>query len=286
MYPILPQYRLPIVFFLFFLFGASCTEKPSDEEVSIVSPDKEPVTLKIMPLGNSITQGGEEHPSYRYELWKMLVDQGMDFEFVGSMDTNWYRNAPDTEQGADVASPVMGSTYKGQTFTNKHEGHWGWTTSELLNGRENPTAYKRDKGKLSDWLRGYTPDVVLMHLGTNDIIYSKGINQTLGRIEQIVNQLRADNKDVAILLAKITPIPTTFAPTDSTNKFNSLIPGLASKLSTPTSPVLVVDMNAGYNPTAHTYDGLHPNQSGEKIIAKRWHDAIIANKQMLYKLAE
>jgi acyl-CoA thioesterase I len=95
-----------------------------------------------MPLGNSIAQGGETHPSFRYQLWKKLIDAEVKFEFVGSLETNWYRNAPDTEQGADVASPVYEDEYKGQTFTNRHEGHWGWNTSEILNGKENPTTYR------------------------------------------------------------------------------------------------------------------------------------------------
>jgi lysophospholipase L1-like esterase len=283
MFSIIKQYQIPVFFLLFTLFSASCTDDGSHEEIE---PQLEPKTLKIMALGNSITQGGETHPSYRYELWKMLVDAELDFEFVGSMDTNWYRNAPDTEHGADVASPVMGQEYKGKTFTNKHEGHWGWMTHELLNGKENPTSYKRDKGKLRDWLKGYTPDVVLMHLGTNDMIYSKGIDNTLERIELIVNQLRADNNEVVILMAKITPIPATYANVDSTQHFVSLIPQLASKLSTPKSPVIVVDINTGYNPNTHTYDLLHPNQAGEKFIAKRWFDAIMANKEILYGSVE
>ncbi|MDX5420429.1 MAG: hypothetical protein LPK09_14535, partial [Hymenobacteraceae bacterium] len=78
-----------------------------------------------MALGNSITQGSEANPSYRYQLWRMLVDADLDFEFVGSLDTNWHYEAPNTEQGADVASPVMGELYKNKTFNNNHEGHWG-----------------------------------------------------------------------------------------------------------------------------------------------------------------
>lgn len=238
-----------------------------------------------MTLGNSITQGGEVHPSYRYELWKMLVDAELDFEFVGSMDTNWYRNAPDTEQGADVASPVMGEEYKGSTFNNRHEGHWGWTLREKLYGKENPTSYKRDKGKLSEWLKGYTPDLVLMHLGTNDMIHSQPLDSTINRLTRVVHQLRADNKGVAILMAKITPIPAHYANVDSSMQYNRLIPELASRLTTAQSPIIVVDMNSGFNPDVHTYDSLHPNQSGEKFIAKRWYDAIIANKETLYRQA-
>ncbi|SIT94346.1 SGNH/GDSL hydrolase family protein [Pontibacter indicus] len=271
------------LFFLsFVLFFTACNDDETKEEIE---PQTEEITLRIMPLGNSITQGGEVHPSYRYELWKMLVDAGLKFEFVGSMDTNWYRQAPNTEHGADVASPKMGETYKGQTFTNKHEGHWGWMTADLLNGYANPTQYKRDKGKLSDWLKGYTPDVVLMHLGTNDMIHAKTTDGTVNRIEQIIGQLRADNENVAILLAKITPIPAEYANVDSTQHFVSLLPGLASRLTTQKSPIIVVDINSGYNPATLTYDALHPNTEGEKFIAKRWYDAIQANKETLYNLA-
>ncbi|MDX5418951.1 MAG: SGNH/GDSL hydrolase family protein [Hymenobacteraceae bacterium] len=234
-----------------------------------------------MALGNSITQGSDSNPSYRYQLWKMLVDAELDFEFVGSLETNWHYEAPNTEQGADVASPVMGQVYKGKTFNNRHEGHWGWTLKETLYGKENPTSYKRDKGKLSEWLKGYTPDVVLMHLGTNDLIHSQPLDSTISKVERVVYQLRADNEEVAIFMAKITPIPAQFANVDSTKQYNTLIPKLAARLSTSKSPVFVVDMNTGFNTDMHTYDSLHPNLEGEKIIAKRWYDAIMANRDKL-----
>lgn len=279
MFPIFKHYQKLAFFILVPLLAFGCNkENPEDE----IQPPIETAPLKIMTLGNSITQGGEVNPSYRYQLWKMLVDADLDFEFVGSLDTNWYREAPNTEQGADVSSPVMGEVYKGKTFTNRHEGHWGWMTNDILQGIENPTSYKRDKGKLSDWLKGYTPDVVLMHLGTNDIIHSKTLNSTIKRVELIVEQLRADNDEVVIMMAKITPIPSTFANVDSTKQYNVLIPELASRLSTTKSPIIVVDLNTGFNNTTYTYDSLHPNQEGEKFIAKRWVDAILANREMLF----
>jgi acyl-CoA thioesterase I len=282
MFSILKTYHKQVFILLFSIFAVSCTDDDVQQEIE---PQEEPKPLRIMTLGNSITQGSDKHPSYRYELWKMLIDGGLDFEFVGSLETNWYFDASNPEQSTDVTSPVIGEEYKGKTFTNLHEGHWGWTTNDLLYGLEKPSPYKRDKGKLSEWLKGYTPDVVLMHLGTNDIIHSKTIGSTLERIELIVNQLRADNENVAILMAKITPIPTTYANVDSTKHFVSLIPTLASKLSTPKSPVIVVDINTGYNPGTHTYDSLHPNQLGEKFIARRWYDAIRANKETLQSRA-
>ena len=124
-----------------------------------------------------------------------------------------------------------------------------------------------------------------MHLGTNDMIHSKTIESTIERIELIIGQLRADNENVAIMLAKITPIPTHYANVDSTQHFVSLLPELATRLSTQKSPIIIVDINAGYNPSTFTYDSLHPNTEGEKFIAKRWYDAIKANEETLYSLA-
>jgi lysophospholipase L1-like esterase len=123
-------------------------------------------------------------------------------------------------------------------------------------------------------------------LGTNDLIHSKTLKGTIERVELVINQLRADNDEVVIMLAKITPIPATFANVDSTKQYNVLIPELASRLSTSKSPVIVVDLNSGFNSNTFTYDSLHPNQAGEKFIAKRWFDAIIANKEILYSIVE
>lgn len=278
MFSILKSYQIKIFLVLVTLLATSCAEEQTEDLQPQPEAEK---TLRIMALGNSITQGSELYPSYRYQLWRMLVDADLNFEFAGSLDTNWFGEAPGTEHGADVASPVMGEVYKGKTFTNKHEGHWGWTLRETLYGKEDPTSYKRDKGKLSEWLKGYTPDVVLLHLGTNDLIHSQTLDSTINRLERVARQLRADNEEVAILMAKITPIPAHYANVDSTRQYNALIPELASRLSTQKSPVIVVDLNTGFNLDLHTYDSLHPNQEGEKIIARRWFDAIIANKDKL-----
>ncbi|MBD1396619.1 hypothetical protein H9Q13_05525 [Pontibacter sp. JH31] len=278
MFSIIKSHQVRIFLILITLLATSCTEDQAEE----FSPKPEAQkTLKIMALGNSITQGSAENPSYRYQLWRMLVDAELNFEYVGSLDTNWDRAAAGTEHGADVASPAMGEVYKGKTFNNKHEGHWGWTLQETLYGKKNPTPYKRDKGKLSEWLQGYTPDVVLMHLGTNDLIHSQPLDSTISKVERVVNQLRADNDGVAIFMAKVTPIPAQFANVDSSKQYNNLIPKLASRLSTSRSPIIVVDMYTGFNPDTHTYDALHPNSEGEKLIAKRWFDAIMANKEKL-----
>ncbi|WP_187261076.1 GDSL-type esterase/lipase family protein [Pontibacter beigongshangensis] len=234
-----------------------------------------PAQIRIMPLGNSITQGNTsfhttpEYPSYRFELWKQLIDAGIDFEYVGSHDVNRDNRTPD----------VKGTVYKGKTYTNVNEGHWGWRADEILK-------------ELPVWLQGYTPDVVLMHLGTNDI-FQKGpepieqtIETTLSDISQIIGLIKQKNPDVKILLAQLIPIyPTDSDVNGYITQFNAEIPAFAGNLNIRHAAeyVYVVDQNTGFDPThsdsrpeltKDTYDKIHPNTSGELNMATKWHEAI------------
>ncbi len=59
----------------------------------LLSCDKTPVNVKtiyILPLGDSITQGGKidmEEYTYRFPLFCMLKDAGVNFDFIGCFIT-------------------------------------------------------------------------------------------------------------------------------------------------------------------------------------------------------
>ena len=59
-----------------------------------------------MPLGNSITQGDMNHPTYRYELWKLMKRDGYAVDYVGTSRTNYNGDNPEQE------------------FDQDHEGHF------------------------------------------------------------------------------------------------------------------------------------------------------------------
>ncbi|MCB1754027.1 MAG: cellulose-binding protein [Gammaproteobacteria bacterium] len=203
--------------------------------------------LRILPLGDSITQGDESHRSYRYPLWKMLVDTGVAIDLVGSIDGNF--------QG----DPVW-PDYQGQAFDRDHDGHWGWKAEEVL-------------AEIDDWLTGYIPDVVLMHLGTNDMFKGDDIDETVTELQTLVGRLRAKNPHVVVFVAE--PIPASYKE----NEIESLRNAIASTLpalSSAESPLFVVDQASGFSVDANTYDGVHPNASGEELMAQKWMDAMIA----------
>ncbi len=201
--------------------------------------------LCILPLGDSITQSNNSHLSYRYPLWEDLNDAGYEFDFVGSMNEN-YGGVP---------------SYPDSSFDRDHEGHWGWRVDEII-------------AQIPNWLNGYTPDVVLMHLGTNDAFQSQPTDGTVSELTQLIDILRSDNERVVILLAKVIPATTSQSALDD---LNGRLDALASSLSTATSPVVVVDQATGFNANSDTFDGIHPNETGEQKMATKWFDSLIAN---------
>ena len=212
--------------------------------------------IKILPLGDSITCASKYKVSYRYPLWKHLVDAGKQVEFVGSQ----------TKKGNGGR---VWSTYKNMHFPAANEGHSGWRADQILDGLPNG-----EKG-LDTWIAGYRPDIALIHLGTNDVYQSQSPESTRDDIEQLILTLRDKNPNIKVLLAKIIPMRMN----NDVPRLNHLLAQLAVTLNTMHSPVVSVDMYSGFS--IHTdmqKDKIHPNAQGEEKMAKRWFDALVRHQ--------
>jgi hypothetical protein len=188
-------------------------------------------TVNILPLGDSITENAPTK-SYRYYLWFTLKSNRYDVNFVGSKKTQVYEN-----------------------FDHDHEGRSGWRADEIAVG-------------LPSWLKTYTPDVVLLHIGHNDFFQNESVENVVFDIENIINILQSNNRNVTILLAQI--IPAKGSPTLKRQELNALIPGIAREKTTSTSKIYPVDHWTGYDPDAFNYDNHHPNELGNEKIADNW----------------
>ncbi len=141
---------------------------------------------QVLLLGDSIT---DNH--YRTILWRSLREAGHQFDFVGSQNSYPIRT--------DVANLADGDT----PFDTNHEGHTGWTAKELLNGSEWDPAGGEG---LAQWLTGYRPDIVALHIGTNDLIIGDlSPAQIAADIEKVIESLRESNPEVTVLVAQIIP---------------------------------------------------------------------------------
>lgn len=194
-----------------------------------------------MPLGDSITQGNSNHNSYRRLLWLNLRQANYNVDFVGS-----------TRENFEGTSPLS-------DFDQDHEGHWGWPADEILK-------------QIDGWVRTSQPDIVLIHLGTNDINQGQSLTSTIEELRRLIKILRRINPRVKVLIAQLIPC----GDEAKIRQFNRLIMNLARSTNTRRAPVIVVDQFSGFNAKAgfDTYDGCHPNEAGEEKIASRWFAAL------------
>ena len=218
---------------------------------------------RILPLGDSITQAEINRASYRYPLWKKLIDGGLPFDFVGSLQKQQDRYSKGTPPQPD---------YRGQSFDRDHEGHFGWNTDEILKGRDFDNG--SGSGKLSEWIKGYDADIALIHLGTNDAFNRHPNESTVEELKQVIEILRKDTPGISILLAKLIPASRKPGDAAAVESLNELIPQVAETMSTEESPVILVDHFSGFDAEKHTYDGVHPNEAGEERMAQVWFEAI------------
>ncbi|GAA2912409.1 MULTISPECIES: GDSL-type esterase/lipase family protein [Streptomyces] len=205
------------------------------------APAADPV--RVMPLGDSITGSPG---CWRAVLWNRLVNSGYtDIDFVGTLPT----------QGC------------GQAHDGDNEGHGGELVTNVA-----------DQNLLPGRLAATRPDIVVMHFGTNDVWSSIAPDRILAAYTKLVTQMRASDPDMRILVAQLIPMnPSSCAAcAQRVVDFNARIPAWARATSTDRSPVTVVDQWTGFSTAGDTYDGVHPNASGDDKIAARWYPALAA----------
>ena len=163
--------------------------------------------------------------------------------------------------------------YKGQSFDKDHEGHFAWEVNHIWGGR-NPNN-NTGSGSLGDWMQVYDFDIALVHLGSNDAFQGQDNNQTLNELKAIVAKLREDNANVVVLLARIIPTSKGKREAAAVEQLANMIPSIIDEINTEESPVILVDMFEGFDVNELTYDGVHPNEKGEMLMADRWFNAIM-----------
>jgi len=213
------------------------------------------LATSLVSVGDSITQSNNTQYSWRYALWTHFINDGRQIDFVGSLNDN---------HNGNPSWPAIGS----ETFDRDHEGHWGWRIDNILNGYGASTT-------LSDWLAGYTADIALIHLGTNDMLQNQSLSSTKNELGQVIDTLRSDNPNTLFFVAQL--IPTTRPENPNITAFNSEIATLVTEKTTAQSPIILVDQNTGFDPVADTFDGLHPDSSGEQKMADNWYAAMQQN---------
>ncbi|MEU4683011.1 SGNH/GDSL hydrolase family protein [Streptomyces xinghaiensis] len=215
------------------LLGMASTA--SAASASPASPaDSDAAPVRVMPLGDSITDGFNVPGGYRIDLWQKLVAGGHEVDFVGSQ----------------VNGP-------GNLGDRDHEGHSGWTIAQI-------------DSNITNWLRTYTPDTILLHIGTNDMYGDPG--SASARLATLIDRITAQAPDTHLFVSTIVPLTWR---DQTVRAFNAAIPGIVQSRADAGKRVHLVEMYSKLT-TADLADGVHPNATGYSKMATAWYEALLS----------
>src|SRR5262249_15608557 len=107
-------------------------------------------------------------------------------------------------------------------------------------------------------------DIFIVELGINDAFRGLPVDQIQNNLQQIIDEVKARNPDVHILIAGMQ-LPNYVAD-DYVSAFGKMFAALAVKNRATLVPYLLQSV-AG-DPSLNLPDGIHPNAAGQKILAE------------------
>ncbi len=213
----------------------ACAESPDVDDMTQAVELAAPA-LRIMPLGDSITYGvgSSTTSSYRAALWDRLAGQSVDF---------------------------VGTQRSGQLPDLDNEGHSGWIISQIA-------------GIADSTLATYRPNIVTLHIGTNDMNRNVDVAAAPARLGALIDQILVAAPDATVLVATLVPANNA-AVQARVAEYNRQIPGLVAQRANAGKHVRLVSMAA--LTTADLVDTLHPNDAGYRKMADAFYAGIQAS---------
>lgn len=191
---------------------------------------------KVLPLGDSITEGLGFSGGYRVHLFELAVMNMKKMTYVGSR-----MNGP--------------MTVSGMPFPKKHEGTSGITIGGL-------------DGKIPMPGLNEIPHIILLHIGTNDMYMTPaGAPDRLGTL---IDGLVTGAPDALIVVSTIIPLSSGSA---AVKTYNDAIPAVVKQRIDAGKHLVLIDQFKDF-PTSELGDGVHPNQQGYSRMAEKWYAAI------------
>ncbi|MFF4275630.1 ricin-type beta-trefoil lectin domain protein [Streptomyces sp. NPDC001536] len=226
--------RKPWILSLLTLVAATLGVTATGETSASAAPN---TPLRVMPLGDSITWGvgSSTGNGYRGPLWNQLAADGHPLDFVG------------TVRGGSMSDP-------------DNEGHSGYRIDQIA--------------ALADAsLTRYRPNVVTLHIGTNDLQGASEVDSAITRLRSLVNRVTADAPDATVLLASLV-VSTSSSEERWRGTYNQAVRQIAGDAQAAGKHVAFVDMSS--LTTADLADSLHPDDAGYQKMADAFHRGIQA----------
>ena len=243
----------------------------------------QPKTIRIMSIGDSITDGANAVGSYRKFLYNNLTKNGYSIKMVGPILSDKFLNFKNEKENFTYEASHCG--YNGTTIkTNKER-------KGIMNILQE-----------NDYLKKYNPDVVILMIGTNDIIINEDISTIIRHLKNFIIYIKHNiQKRSSIFVSSIPPLDPNTKFTynlfesyrkDNNNKtrskfnvrvivenkvedYNREIKKLVNRLKQKMINIYFTDLGS-YLPYVEVFcdDGIHPNEVGHKFMGEHLYNQI------------
>ena len=258
-----------LVIFLIILGISACSPKPK------LGVD---VPIRIMPLGDSITEGLCDAPGNCYLPYIQTPVSGGTAS-SGLEACSWAANLLNPElvsYRASLRDKMVAEgfqiTYVGSITVTEglaHEGHGGYTIADLDFCIQN-----------ADWLQEAQPDMILLHIGTNDAGWDHSPDSMASDLSLLLDHIYGILPETTyVIVAQITPVNSglqagyVMLHTLANNiiaQYNAGIPELVNQFHASGKNISYVDMSVAIRSDSDLYDGIHPDRDAQERIADIW----------------
>ncbi|OAA24498.1 lysophospholipase L1-like esterase [Frankia sp. EI5c] len=210
---------------------------------------------RVMVIGDSVTHQTAGDYTWRYRLAQHLnLSAPGAVDFVGDRIDVWDNtaNAPGSNDYIDA------------WFDRDHHAVWG-----------DATRVERDA--VEGLLRANPADVLVVALGANDLTYWSTPQTAADDMLALINNARRVNPGIDVVVAQVLDRSDYIggrALQQQATAYNTLLDQQVAGWQTATSRVVVARDYAEWNPNLHTWDGSHPNPTGDFVIARAVANAL------------
>lgn len=233
----------------------SVTSEPASGEIII---PEDTAGVKVMCLGDSITEGFTVAGAYRNRLCSLIEADGLNevVDFIGDRSN-------------------------GTGYDKDHAGHSGYSIANIPAADDCEGKGRQGITEILDACVGVNkPDVVLLMIGTNDILSLYKLDESKSRLETLVNGIKERMSDDGKIYFATIPYIAENAAYNKTGKtqaeLNALIDTFNNgvrDIADSDDAIELVDMNSQIALT-DLKDGIHPTDSGYTKMGDYWYLSI------------
>lgn len=271
---ILKKTSLPLLSLLLVLLAA-CSPAAPAPRLGVDAP------LRIMPLGDSITEGLCDTPeNCMSNLVFMSPSRGDGLAACQWSASKYLPNLSGYRAFLKDRLLARGlkMSYVGSVATREglaHEGHAAWTIADL--------DFCVQHG---GWLESAQPNLILLHIGTNDASYGRTPDEMAQSLQDLLEDIyRKVPASTEVIVAQILPARRLATPqfaganlslNEIIAPYNQRIPAVVRALQAEQKYVTFVDMTPAVQSDSDLDSiGIHPNPAASRRMAEIWYGQIL-----------